>query len=343
MKKLILLFLFLLPLNITAQVKYLDIDIKNDPNASLFHPIFSSNDEMIGKNVRFYRTNYKEQIPYISFKRGRRLVKSNDPVLPYSSSYTYYVEDIIVDNNGWKYAQILDKYNNKSFYYYLPKSTTLCDIVYDVDELERMNQYAKEQFVYRRLEIGESNDNQPFQGFPYVAIGNSGVEVISSKNGLNYILTAGFYYFVDGKSRFIKSDDFLLYTDLFLTEEELLKKKEEYQVEEAIRIEKTADNIEKYGATIAGAIYQGYMGGFWTQERVDELIKYIGLAETEYVVSGKVHIGMSKDLCEISWGKPDRINKTTYSFGTREQWVYQDKNSYLYFEDDVLTAISENK
>jgi len=55
------------------------------------------------------------------------------------------------------------------------------------------------------------------------------------------------------------------------------------------------------------------------------------------VVCGRVHIGMTAEQARAAWGAPSDINRTTYSFGVREQWVYD--GGYLYFEDGVLTAI----
>ena len=37
-----------------------------------------------------------------------------------------------------------------------------------------------------------------------------------------------------------------------------------------------------------------------------------------------------------AWGAPDHINTTTGSYGTHEQWVYDDR--YLYFENGTLTS-----
>jgi hypothetical protein len=55
-----------------------------------------------------------------------------------------------------------------------------------------------------------------------------------------------------------------------------------------------------------------------------------------------VTIGMTKEqVLGSSWGKPSRINTSTYSFGTKEQWVYDRyQNGYLYFENGILTSIS---
>ncbi|WHY64669.1 hypothetical protein [Neobacillus sp. SuZ13] len=52
-----------------------------------------------------------------------------------------------------------------------------------------------------------------------------------------------------------------------------------------------------------------------------------------------VSIGMTKDMVlKSSWGEPQKINKTTTSYGTKEQWVYGNGN-YFYFENGILTTI----
>lgn len=52
-------------------------------------------------------------------------------------------------------------------------------------------------------------------------------------------------------------------------------------------------------------------------------------------------IGMTKTEVENStWGKPTKINKTTTSYGVREQWCYSNYK-YIYFENGVVTSIQE--
>lgn len=52
-----------------------------------------------------------------------------------------------------------------------------------------------------------------------------------------------------------------------------------------------------------------------------------------------VRIGMSQeDVIASSWGRPESINKSIYSFGVHEQWVYGGRN-YLYFKNGVLDSI----
>lgn len=52
---------------------------------------------------------------------------------------------------------------------------------------------------------------------------------------------------------------------------------------------------------------------------------------------------MSADeVKNTSWGEPETVNKTTYSWGTTEQWVYPD-NNYVYLENGVVTAVQEQQ
>lgn len=62
--------------------------------------------------------------------------------------------------------------------------------------------------------------------------------------------------------------------------------------------------------------------------------------ETAYnlISNKKVKIGMTKEACLESWGKPIHINNTINSQGTWEQWVYNSGN-YLYFKNGILESI----
>ena len=50
---------------------------------------------------------------------------------------------------------------------------------------------------------------------------------------------------------------------------------------------------------------------------------------------------MTKDeVLNSTWGKPEKINKTTTRYGTSEQWCYS-QNKYIYFENGIVTSIQE--
>ncbi|WP_404403791.1 hypothetical protein [Jeotgalibacillus malaysiensis] len=61
--------------------------------------------------------------------------------------------------------------------------------------------------------------------------------------------------------------------------------------------------------------------------------------EQEIAESSTIRIGMTSEEVKKRWGEPNDINKTITSSGTDEQWVYYSK--YLYFENDILTAIQD--
>lgn len=55
-----------------------------------------------------------------------------------------------------------------------------------------------------------------------------------------------------------------------------------------------------------------------------------------------VSVGMTQEEVLMSnWGRPQSVNRSTYSFGTHEQWVYRGAN-YLYFENGKLVAIQNH-
>jgi hypothetical protein len=65
--------------------------------------------------------------------------------------------------------------------------------------------------------------------------------------------------------------------------------------------------------------------------------KKFGKGNWDIIIQGKVRIGMTKEMCRISWGYPQKINETITANKKSEQWVYDD--NYLYFDNEVLTAM----
>jgi hypothetical protein len=57
----------------------------------------------------------------------------------------------------------------------------------------------------------------------------------------------------------------------------------------------------------------------------------------------KVHAGMTTEQAQAAWGKPYKINETYIGNRKSEQWVmYEDGNSYLYFDDGILTSFQRS-
>ncbi len=51
-----------------------------------------------------------------------------------------------------------------------------------------------------------------------------------------------------------------------------------------------------------------------------------------------IWIGMSIKMAIESRGKPDKINMTAGKWGVNEQWIYNNQDTYLYFENGKLTV-----
>jgi hypothetical protein len=69
------------------------------------------------------------------------------------------------------------------------------------------------------------------------------------------------------------------------------------------------------------------------------LIKKYGSVNGKMIIEGKIWIGMTDKMCRESWGSPDEINSSTYSFGVKEQWVYG--SSYVYFENGICSSFQQ--
>lgn len=75
----------------------------------------------------------------------------------------------------------------------------------------------------------------------------------------------------------------------------------------------------------------------FTSEAADNYKKKFGEATWNTILAGKVKIGMTKEMCRLSWGSPKRINETITASKVSEQWVYSD--NYLYFDNNILKTI----
>jgi len=62
----------------------------------------------------------------------------------------------------------------------------------------------------------------------------------------------------------------------------------------------------------------------------------------EAVLQRKIILGMTKQQVELSWGKPERINRSVGTWGVNEQWVYEGQR-YIYFQNGKLTSWQDSK
>lgn len=71
--------------------------------------------------------------------------------------------------------------------------------------------------------------------------------------------------------------------------------------------------------------------------KAEQFRKEFGDENWQRILEGKIKIGMTKMMCELSWGKPKKVNETISAGKKTEQWIYED--NYLYFDNGVLVTM----
>ncbi|GAB6152947.1 hypothetical protein JCM17380_16970 [Desulfosporosinus burensis] len=72
----------------------------------------------------------------------------------------------------------------------------------------------------------------------------------------------------------------------------------------------------------------------------DLMLAKLGL-ESLPTIKPQPKIGMTaNEVLNSRWGKPDKVNRTTTSYGVSEQWVYSSVG-YVYLKDGIVDAIQD--
>ena len=62
------------------------------------------------------------------------------------------------------------------------------------------------------------------------------------------------------------------------------------------------------------------------------------------VAEKKIYVGMTTDQVRAAWGRPYKINSSSYKNSEHEQWVMSESGStYVYFENGIMTALQQPK
>jgi hypothetical protein len=64
--------------------------------------------------------------------------------------------------------------------------------------------------------------------------------------------------------------------------------------------------------------------------------------QRERVRAGQIWVGAEAVVAEVAWGRPARVNRTATAAGTREQWIYGDRQ-YIYVDNGIITAIQTSQ
>jgi hypothetical protein len=94
---------------------------------------------------------------------------------------------------------------------------------------------------------------------------------------------------------------------------------------------------QKITVTLDDILRKSSKGIVFSKQDFEKYNKKFGKEKFDKILKGKVAIGMTKEMCKLSWGEPDKVNETISSSRNSEQWVYKD--NYLYFDNGLLTTI----
>jgi hypothetical protein len=115
----------------------------------------------------------------------------------------------------------------------------------------------------------------------------------------------------------------------------------DYSRFKAYNLPRCAENIALGRTEAMSADCLKYQGRPEVLERVQlfkQGYKYFG-EPTNY--TGTLKLGMTAKEVLKAWGRPSDINTTENNNFYFSQWVYQERESYLYFENGILTTIQE--
>lgn len=142
-----------------------------------------------------------------------------------------------------------------------------------------------------------------------------------------------------------------IFAEQEIAEQEKIAAEEAVKKQEALEIQQKAQAEEDAKAKVAEEVQRQAQAAYEVKLKAEQAAYENSKAgklckahpawskdDCGIIAEGKVNIGMTAEQAIAAWGRPNDINKTTYSFGVHEQWVYG-ISSYLYFEDGILTTI----
>lgn len=194
------------------------------------------------------------------------------------------------------------------------------------------NKYLYGKKFYLKLQEKESNDivyyeydgNYEFS-FPFIVIG-----YFEKQKSL-----------FSGKEFVFKNHKFINNTDIQTGKTVTIKSGQKWKCID-LTIEDEYYNLSlifenSLGEKVANSLDRFLNGTYYTSKEADYYQKKFGKNIWNTILDCKVKIGMTKEMCRLSWGEPQDINKTITSSKISEQWVYPD--SYLYFYNGILSTI----
>lgn len=321
MKRLALIITTLtIALNVNAQIEVTAVAVPQQETPQV--PAFDSTRNFLGTlNVQ----SYTDQILFVLPKAKEKIKWGYEYFKPidynpkdHFSRYSHYGNDSEKSKYNTRYEDLTGKYfrvdsisekNYTEYFFYLTNTK---------DETDRCC------FIYRALYK---------HSFPFVVL--SHFNYLKDRYvGKQYIIQSGFRIhpidIITGDSIKIKDDSQIIWavTDLTIIENKNIMAMElAFIVKNGnattyIEAEEFAKSFENNG--------RRYI--FETTEW-NSLVKKYGLAMMKLVLNKEIKVGMPEKLLFYSWGKPERVNSSSYG---NKQYVYD--NNYVYVKDGKVVS-----
>lgn len=199
-----------------------------------------------------------------------------------------------------------------------------------LDVIEQPNSYGTE--FYLKLEDTESNSTLYFDysskfksSFPFITVG------FFEKN--KELLIGRRFILADGKIN--ESND--ITTGKAIT----YKLGQEWKCvdltieEEYYSLSLVLQNAEGEKITFSyNSVYGENASGVFDAEDAERYVEAYGIETFDKMLNGKVPVGITEEMVIDTWGKPEKINRSS----TGEQWVYG--SQYLYFKNGKLESFN---
>lgn len=109
----------------------------------------------------------------------------------------------------------------------------------------------------------------------------------------------------------------------------------------AVCLDRVLPSYEERFRDVARAIAMADNAIRWKRHEEQRLDRALAACKKAGFKPGSVYIGMSRQqVLDCGWGHPTDVIRTSTARTVHEQWVYRDR-SYLYFDNDKLTAIQD--
>lgn len=341
MKRIIFLIYLISSLNMMAQ----DYESINGVNVEL--PYFKYITSMLGKEVAM-RDTYKlgDNGHFYSFN-GKKYKIIKDWEQQVNIDDIYIVESLDTMKNQI-YLNLCSQRTHNMLSFYIPTGFEISNYFINTSADDAFEEYLKVHCKYKDIghKVKYSFCDQTVT-LPYSKYSYDKVYIKEEKGKLPTIMVVWWDrpepYFSDFEDSYI---EYLEKKDEYLSEAQLQEKirHEAQRVNELFT--RIVPNKEKFGINVALALMQleiEHKEKWWISdsEVFQSIFNRYGDEVTAKIILGEVQIGMDTTACWYAWGSAERENKTTYEWGIKEQWVYPDRDAYLYFTDGILTAIQD--